>query len=173
MWRCDAAGEIMTIDRRDLLKVIGSSAVATAFASSLPEEMLPQAKAAAQEPRSKDASRSPIERAPERLLQSEPEVTLNPDGEAKIEWETVIPTQGGTIYIGVPNDEIALDWPIYSANQPVAEDSARLKHEARVDVRSYANHSSARMLVEGGTLAYRLELFDSPNRAAHVIDLHL
>src|SRR5260370_6260666 len=140
MWRCDAAGDTMTIDRRDLLKVIGSSAVATAFASSLPEEMLPQTKAAAaQEPRSKDASRSPIERAPERLLQSEPVVTLNPDGEATIEWETVIPTQGGTIYIGVPNDEIALDWPIYSANQPVAEDSARLNHEARVDVCSYAN----------------------------------
>jgi len=162
----------MTIDRRDLLKVIGSSAVATAFASSLPEEMLPQAKAAAQEPRSKDASRSPIERAPERLLQSEPEVTLNPDGEAKIEWETVIPTQGGTIYIGVPNDEIALDWPIYSANQPVAEDSARLKHEARVDVRSYANRSAARMLVEGGTLAYRLELFDPRKGAAQFIDRH-
>jgi len=161
-------------DRRDLLRLIGSSTVAGALAGVLPAETLSQTRIVGQqqEKGSADSSRSTMERAPERLLQSEPVVTLNPEGEAKIEWETVIPTQGGSIYIGVPNDEIALDWPIYNANQPIAEDSARLKHEARVDVRSYANRSAARMLLEGGTLAYRLELFDPRKGAAQFIDRH-
>jgi len=160
----------MTIDRRGLLKLIGSSTVAGAFVGVLPEETRQQRTTQAQEPPSTAASKSAIERAPERLLQSEPVVTLSPEGEAKIEWETVIPTRGGTIYIGVPNDEVALDWPIYNASQPVAEESARLEHEARVDVRSYANRSAARMLVDGGTLAYRLELFDPRKGAAQFID---
>ena len=162
----------MTIDRRSLLKVISSSAVATALAGVLPEEMLPQTTAVEQERQRTDPSRSPIERAPERLLQSEPVVTLNPEGEATIEWETVIPTQGGTIYVGVPNDEIALNWPIYNASQSVAEESARLKHGARVNVRGYANRSASRMLLEGGTLAYRLELFDPRKGAVQLIDRH-
>jgi hypothetical protein len=162
----------MTIDRRGLLKLIGSSTVAGAFIGVLPEETRQQRTTQAQEPPSPDASKSAIERAPERLLQSEPVATLSPEGEAKIEWETVIPTRGGTIYIGVPNDEVALDWPIYNASQPVAEESARLEHEARVDVRSYANRSAARMLVDGGTLAYRLELFDPRKGAVQFIDRH-
>lgn len=161
----------MTIDRRDLLKLVGSSAAATALAGALPKESPSHAQTVSGALPSKDASGS-IERAPERLLQSEPMVTLNAEGEAKIEWETVVPAQGGTIYIGVPNDEIALDWPIYNANQPLMEDAARLKHEARVDVRTYATRSAARMLTEGGTLAYRLEVFDPRKGAAQFIDRH-
>ena len=162
----------MTIERRDVLKVIGSSVAATALASALPEEMLPQTQTVNQEQHSAEGPQSPIERAPERLLQSEPVVTLNPTGEAKLEWETLIPTQGGTIYIGVPNDDIALDWPIYNANQSIVEESPRLKHEARIDVSAYARRSAPRMLSEGGTFAYRLELFDSRKGAAQFIDRH-
>ena len=162
----------MTIDRRDLLKLIGSGAVASALAGALPEDMLSQRTTQVQEGAAQAASGSPIERAPERLLQSEPVVTLSPEGEATIEWETVVPTQGGTIYIGVPNDEIALDWPIYNANQSITEESPRLKHSARVDVRAYATRSAARMFLDGGTLAYRLELFDPRKGAAQFIDRH-
>jgi hypothetical protein len=162
----------MTIDRRDLLRVIRSSAVATALAGVLPEGMLPQTTAVDQERQGTERTASPIERAPERLLQSEPMVTLEAEGAATIAWETVIPTQGGTIYLGVPNDEVALDWPIYSANQSVAAESARLKHQVRVDVRGYATRSAPGMLVEGGTLAYRLELFDPRKGAAQFIDRH-
>lgn len=162
----------MTIDRRDLLKAIGSSAVASALAGALPERGLSQNPGAAREAQHAPSSTPRIERAPERLLQSEPQVALSSEGEATIDWETVVPTQGGTIYIGVPNDEIALDWPIYNANQPVTEDSPRLKHSARVDVRAYATRSAARMLLEGGTLAYRLELFDPRKGAAQFIDRH-
>jgi hypothetical protein len=164
------AGETMTIDRRDLLKAIGSSAVASALAGALPEPGLSQSTVADQQ--RQHVPGSPIERAPERLLQSEPVVTLSPEGDATIEWETVVSTQGGTIYVGVPNDEIALDWPIYNANQSIAEESPRLKHSARVDVRAYATRSAARMVLEGGTLAYRLELFDPRKGAAQFIDRH-
>jgi hypothetical protein len=160
----------MTIDRRDLLKAIGSSAVASALAGALPEPGLSQSTGADQQ--RQRVPGSPIERAPERLLQSDPVVTLSPEGDATIEWETVVPTQGGAIYIGVPNDEIALDWPIYNANQSIAEENPRLKHSARVDVRAYATRSAARMLLEGGTLAYRLELFDPRKGAAQFIDRH-
>jgi len=160
----------MTIDRRDLLKAIGSSAVASALAGALPEPVLSQSTGADQQ--RQHVPGSPIERAPERLLQSDPVVTLSPEGDATIEWETVVPTQGGTIYIGVPNDEIALDWPIYNANQSIAEESPRLKHSARVDVRAYATRSAARMVLEGGTLAYRLELFDPRKGASQFIDRH-
>ena len=165
----------MTIDRRDLLKAISSSAVATAFAGALPEVMLPQTTAPQTkelEGQQKQQSTSTIERAPERLLQSEPVVTLSPEGDATIEWETVVPTQGGTIYMGVPNDDIALDWPIYNANQLIAEENPRLKHSVRVDVRAYGTRSAARMLLQGGTLAYRLELFDPRKGAAQFIDRH-
>lgn len=160
----------MTIDRRDLLKIIGTSAVANAVAGVLPEELLAQARDANLHEQGAKNAAPAIERAPERVLQKEPTVTLNPEGEATIEWETVIPTQGGTIYIGLPNDEIALDWPIYSASQSIAEETARSKHQVRVDVRSYANRSAARMLQEGGTLTYRLELFDPRKGAAQFID---
>ncbi len=160
----------MTIDRRDLLKAIGSGAVASALAGALPEPGLSQSTGADQQ--RQHVPGSPIERAPERLLQSDPVVTLSPEGDATIEWETVVPTQSGTIYVGVPNDEIALDWPIYNANQSIAEESPRLKHSARVDVRAYATRSAARMVLEGGTLAYRLELFDPRKGAAQFIDRH-
>src|SRR5256712_13701153 len=116
----------MTIDRRDLLRVISSSAMAAALSNVLMEESLPQTTAVDEERQHAGLSGSPIERAPERLLQSEPLVTLDAEGSATIAWETVIPAQAGTIYVGVPNDEIALDWPIYNAGQSVTEESARL-----------------------------------------------
>src|SRR5438445_344809 len=162
----------MTIDRRDLLKVISSSAMAAAVGGVLPEEMLPQLTAVDQERQNAGLSGSLVQRAPERSRQWEPGVTMDAEGTATIAWETVIPAQGGTIYVGVPNDEIALDWPIYNAGQSVTEESARLKHEARVDLRGYASRSAPRMLLEGGTLAYRLELFDTRKSAAHFIDRH-
>jgi hypothetical protein len=162
----------MSIDRRDLLKALSTTTLAAALEGVWGEEALPQAKAATQAAQRAEISKSPVERAPERLLQAEPVVTLEPGGEATIEWETVIPTQGGTLYVGLPNDEVALDWPIYNASQPVTEESARLKHTARVDVRGFATRSAARMLLEGGTLAYRLELYDARKGAAQFIDRH-
>jgi 3',5'-cyclic AMP phosphodiesterase CpdA len=167
----------MNIDRRNLLKAISSSAAATALVGALPEKVLPQTIAPQttvldRKQKPSEPSRSPIERAPERLLQADPVVTLSPEGAATIEWETVIATQGGTVYVGVPNDEIALDWPIYNANQIISDENPRLKHSVRIDVRAYATRSAPVMLLQGGTLAYRLELFDPRKGAAQFIDRH-
>lgn len=116
----------MSIDRRDLLKVFSTAAAGAALDGLLAEEMLPQPTAPREQ--AAPAQERGLERAPERLLQSEPQVSLDAGGSATIAWETVIPTQGGTIYVGVPNGEIALDWPIYNANQGLNEPSATLMH---------------------------------------------
>src|SRR5437870_4528828 len=111
----------MTIDRRDLLKVISSSAMAAAVGGVLPEEMLPQLTAVDQERQNAGLSGSLVQRAPERLLQSEPVVTLDAEGTATIAWETVIPAQGGTIYVATPVARHraccskAVRWPIVSS----------------------------------------------------------
>jgi len=136
----------MAIDRRDLLKALSTTTIAAALEGVWSEEAPPQAKAASQAGQRAEGSKSPVEGAPECLIQAEPVVTLDPDGKARIEWETVIPTQGGTIYVGLPNDEVALDWPIYNASQAITEESARLKHAAQVDVHGFATRSAARML---------------------------
>ena len=165
----------MSIDRRDLLKVFSTAAAGAALDGLLAEEMLPQATAPAAHDQAALARSAPepgLERAPERLLQSEPQVGLDAAGSATIAWETVIPTQGGTIYIGVPNDEIALDWPIYNANQGLNEPRATLMHSVNIQVRTYLGRSAPQMLQEGGTLAYRLELFDPRKGSAQFIDRH-
>ncbi len=165
----------MSIDRRDLLKVFGTTAAGAALDGLLAEEMLPQATAPAPHDQATPAKSAPergLERAPERLLQSEPQVSLDAGGSATIAWETVTPTQGGTIYIGVPNDEVALDWPIYNANQALNEQSATLMHSVNIEVRTYLNRSAPQMLQGGGTLAYRLELFDPRKGSAQFIDRH-
>jgi hypothetical protein len=164
----------MSIDRRGLLKVFGTAAAGAALDGLLAEEMLPQPTAvpSEQSAQAKPAPERALERAPERLLQSEPEVSLDPGGSATIAWETVVPTQGGTIYIGVPNDEIALDWPIYNANQGLNEPSPTPTHSVRIELPAYLSRSAPQMLQGDGTLAYRLELFDRRKGSAQFIDRH-
>jgi hypothetical protein len=154
----------MNMDRRDLLKTLGSTTVAATLSGILPEAALAQATGA--------AGNQDRQRAPERLLQSEPVVSLGADGEATVEWETVVPTQGATIYLGIPNDEIDLDWPIYSSLQTVQEKSATTQHKATFDVRTYANRYAARLMLHGGTFAYRLEVLDPRKPAIRFIDRH-
>ena len=152
----------MKMDRRDLLKTLGSTAVASTLSGVLPKIALSQA--------ARDAERH--ERAPERLLQSEPELTLSPEGVLTVQWETVVPTRGATIYMGMPNDEIALDWPIYSSSQAMPEQESARLHKATFDIRAYANRFSARLLLSGGVLAYRLEILDPRRPAVRFIDRH-
>jgi Calcineurin-like phosphoesterase len=154
----------MKVHRRDLLKTLGSTTVAATLAQYLPEIAEAQAASPAPAPAR--------EQAPERLLQAEPLLSLSAEGEATLEWETVVPTQGATIYLGLPNDEIALNWPIYSSIQAVREPAAGVHHKATFDVRAYVNHFAARMLLTGGVFAYRLELFDPRKPAARFIDRH-
>ena len=151
----------MKMRRRDVLKTLGSGTVAATLTQILPDFASSQV-----------ATATAKEQAPERLLQSEPVLSLDSDGTATLEWETVVPTQGATVYVGLPDDEVVLDWPIYSFSQPVRETSASIHHKATFDVRSYLTRFAARMLRTGGVLAYRLELFDPRKPAARFIDRH-
>src|SRR5215470_391572 len=162
----DKKSTLMKIHRRDVLKTLGTTTVAATVAGLLPEALRSQTPAS-------QTAGTATEQAPERLLQSEPTVSLNPAGEATLEWETVVPTQGATIYLGIPNDEIALDWPIYSAVQSVPEhDGASKKHKATVDLRAYSGRFAARMLQSEGVCAYRLEILDPRKPAIRFIDRH-
>jgi 3',5'-cyclic AMP phosphodiesterase CpdA len=158
----------MKIHRRDVLKTLGTTTVAATVAGLLPEALCSQT--AISQPPAAAAAR---EQAPERLLQSEPTVSLSAEGDATLEWETVVPTQGATIYLGIPNEEIALDWPIYSAVQSFPErDGASKKHKATVDLRAYFTRFAARVLQSGGVCAYRLEILDPRKPAIRFIDRH-
>lgn len=152
----------MKVRRRDILKTLGSGTVAATLAHVLPDVATAQTATA--------SPASALDRAPERLLQAEPVLALNTDGEATLEWETVVATQGATIYLGLPNDEIALNWPVYSASQAVRETAAGVHHKATFDVRGYLNRFAARMLLTGGIFAYRLELYDPRKPAAQFLD---
>jgi hypothetical protein len=153
--------EPMKIDRRDLLKTLGSTTVAASLSGILPEVA----------PAQTAAPTSGKQHAPERLLQSEPHLTLNSNGEATLEWETVVPTQGAILYLGIPNDEVMLDWPIYNSSLALPErDGPTVQHKAPFDIRSFATRSAARLLFSGGVLAYRLEIVDPRKPAVQFID---
>ena len=160
----------MPMDRRDLLKALGSSALGTAIPAEVAEAPFSQA-AEVLEPPAAPLSQAQIEN-PERLLDSEPAVEITPDGDATIRWKTVVATQGATIYLGMPNQEIVLDWPTYSASQSFTEEKPQLHHEATIDLRGYLNRNAARLMVSGGLLSYRIELYDPRRAAARFIDRH-
>lgn len=161
----------MQIDRRDLLKVVfGSTAVATAIGAGAAEGDFPQTADV------HNAAAVPVPQGlienPERLLDSEPIVTISPEGDATIQWKTVVATQGATIYLGLPNEEIRLDWPIYSASQAFSEEKAQLEHQATIDLRGYINRNAARLMIGGGVLFYRIELYDQRRAAVRFLDRH-
>ena len=152
----------MPINRRGLLQAFGSAALAAAANAAAANAPLAQAV------EGHSGAAVPLVQLfienPERLLDSEPTITISPEGDATIKWKTVVPTQGATIYLGLPNDEIVLDWPIYSASQSFTEEKPQLEHEATIDVRGYINRNAARMMAGGGVFYYRIELYD-PRRA--------
>ena len=160
----------MQIDRRELLKGFRSSALATAVSAGVTDSAFAQT-ADVHNQAATPLLQGLIEN-PERLLDSEPVVTVSPEGDATINWKTVVPTQGATIYLGLPNDEIALDWPIYSASQAFTEEKPQLDHEATIDLRGYINRNAARMMVDGGVFFYRIELYDPRRAAVRFIDRH-
>jgi hypothetical protein len=158
------------MDRRNALKLLTGAATA-ALAPALPAQQhepvdvhhLPQVPPGA----------TSIDTTHERLIAAEPELTLNPEGELTIAWKTVVPTQGATVYIGVPNDEVRLEFPIYSGSTAFPEDAPRTDHKAVVDLRAYAPRAGARYLIHGGVFAYRIEMTDPRRAVSRFIDRQL
>src|SRR5262249_25433553 len=74
------------------------------------------------------------ERAPERLIESEPLVSIADDGKVTIVWETVIPVRSAGIYVGLLNNEISLNYPVYSWSITVREQAFGTHHSATFDL---------------------------------------
>ncbi len=162
------------MERRDALKLLTVMATAALSSTALPAPGQEQTAPV-------DLNRKPTapagevlqENAPERLLAAEPDIAINAAGEATISWRTVVPTQGATIYLGLPNDEVRLEFPIYSSGTPAPENSLQTDHTAVVDLRVYVTRFAVKMALVGGSLAYRIELLDPRKPAIQFIDRRL
>ncbi len=94
-----------------------------------------------------------------RILASEPTVTITPEGQAAISWQTVAPTQGGNIYIGIPDYNQQLEYPIYSQVVKIAEEQPTTTHQGSIDLSQYLKVFAPSYLTQGeGIIAYRLDL---------------
>jgi hypothetical protein len=154
------------MNRRDAVKLL-TGAAATALSTTLP------GRAQRVDPGKRPvipAGQALQEQAPERLIASEPEITIDAEGNATLVWTTVVPTQGATVYLGVPNDEVKLEFPIYSAATAVHEDAPSEKHKAVIDLRAWVGRFSPKMAFTGGLLAYRIEMLDPRKPAVRFID---
>jgi hypothetical protein len=157
------------MERRQVLKLMSSAVIVAA----------PGMQSAGQEQHAPvDVTRIPHpppglkarENSPERLIAAEPEIKVSPEGDAVLTWKTVVPTQGATVYLGLPNDEVRLEFPIYSGATRVEEDKPVTDHTATLDLRSFTIRFAINMALSGGVLAYRIEMMDPNRLAARFID---
>jgi Calcineurin-like phosphoesterase len=102
----------------------------------------------------------PVDNSGLRILASEPTVTMTPDGKATISWQTVAPTQGGNIYLGIPDYNQQLEFPVYSQVIKVKEEQPTTTHQVtEIDLGQYINVFAPSYLTQGeGIIAYRLDL---------------
>ena len=166
--------------RRDVLKLMSSAVIAAApgFEAAAQDQHAP---VDITKPPMPPVGMSPRENSPERLLAAEPVLKINPEGDAAVlTFKTVVPTQGAIVYLGVPNDEVRLEFPIYSGSTPEfplynpaipqEEHKPSTDHTVLLDLRSYCIRYAIQMALMGGVLAYRIELNDPRLLATRFID---
>lgn len=107
--------------RRDTLQAIAATTSIVAIGTVIPG----WSKVFAKQPKSTPAiplgnlkpvtypNSAPTEIAGLRILANELTVTIATDGQATISWQTVAPTQDGSIYIRIPDYNQQLEYPIY------------------------------------------------------------
>jgi hypothetical protein len=101
----------------------------------------------------------PMESSGLRILANEPTVTITPEGQATISWQTVAPTQGGSIYIGIPDYNQQLEYPIYSQVIKLEEAQPKTSHQGSIDLSQYLKSFAPSYLIKGeGIIAYRLDI---------------
>ena len=94
-----------------------------------------------------------------RILANEPTVTITAEGIATIAWETIAPTQGGSIYIGIPDYNQQLEYPIYSQSIKLIEEQPTKQHQGSIDLNQYSQIFAPDYLTQGeGIIAYRLDI---------------
>jgi Calcineurin-like phosphoesterase len=105
---------------------------------------------------------TPTDSSELRILAGEPTVTISPQGQVMISWETRTPTQGGNIYIGIPDYNQQLEYPIYSQIVKLAETQPTTTHQASIDLTQYLKIFAPSYLTTGeGIVAYRLDIPNS------------
>ncbi len=153
--------------RRDLIQAIAAMTSIVAIGTIIPGWR----KAFAKQPSSSPAIPStnlkpvtypnspPTDSSGLRILASEPTVTIAPDGQAIISWQTVAPTQGGSIYIGIPDYNQQLEYPIYSQVIKLEEAQPTTTHQGSIDLAQYLKTFAPSYLTQGeGIIAYRLDI---------------
>jgi Calcineurin-like phosphoesterase len=153
--------------RRDLIQAIAATTSIVAIGTMIPGWRKVFAKQPTSTPASSPSNLKPViypNSAPTdssglRMLASEPTIAIAPDGQATISWQTVAPTQGGSIYIGIPDYNQQLEYPIYSQVIKLDEAQPTTTHQGAIDLGQYMKLFAPNYLTQGeGTIAYRLDL---------------
>jgi 3',5'-cyclic AMP phosphodiesterase CpdA len=156
------------MNRRNLLQAIAATTSIVAIGSMIPGWL----KVLAKQPQSASPANPPTKLKPVtypnspptdssglRILASEPTVEIAADGKATISWQTVAPTQGGSIYIGIPDYNQQLEYPIYSQVVKLEEAQPTTTHQGSIDLAQYLKIFAPSYLTQGeGVIAYRLDL---------------
>ena len=158
--------------RRDAIKLFTGTAAATlasrAFAADQ-NRLLAVAPDPSKMP-VPPANQKTVDSTPERLISAEPQIQMSTDGKASLTWSTETPTQGATVYIGLPSYENRLSYPIYNLNTTVKEDAPTQNHKATLDIASYVKRFATEYLESGGVISYRIEILDPRKPAIHFVD---
>lgn len=166
--------------RRDALKVIATTALASASSGALAVTGLGRDQNGSLD-YVPDPTRIPaapsgsaaVDTAPERLLGSEPQVALTPDGKLTVLFTTAVPTQNAVLYIGVPNSDQKLEYPLYVVSATLKEDAPGTDHRASIDLVAFLKRFVAEYIeASTGIIHYRLELLDPRKSSIRFIDRH-
>ena len=164
------------MNRRDALKLLAGTALTSsavlANGKNTPNgllEYVPDPSRIPQQP----TGTTVVENAPERLLGSEPQVALSPDGKLSVLFSTAVPTQNAVVYLGVPNSDQKLEYPLYVVSNVLKEDAVATDHRLTTDIVAFLKRFVGEYLeAGGGILHYRIELYDPRKNAIRFIDRH-
>jgi hypothetical protein len=166
------------MNRREVLKAFGITVAATAssaaFAQPAPNKLSNRLLEYVPDPKRIPApptGATSVEAAPERLLAAEPQAALSKDGKLSILFSTVVPTQNFVVYVGVPNSDQKLEYPLYVTSAVTTENAPATDHRGGLDLVAFLKRFVAEYIdASGGVLHYRIEIMDPRKSAIRFID---
>ena len=113
---------------------------------------------------------------PDMLLSNEPNVIGFEGSSVIVEFETIIDAPTSVVYYGVPHTEGYLTTPRYRKSAlGVHIDGKKTEHQVKIDVSKLEDVHYDTGLIEGngGTIVYRIEVFDSRVNTTRAYDRRL
>lgn len=110
------------------------------------------------------------------LLAEEPKITGFEGASAIVEFETLIDTPAAVAYYGVPHTEGNLTTPRYrKAAKGIHVDDNKTKHRIAMDISKLedVHYDTGLIANNGGTIVYRIEVFDPRIQTARAYDRRL